>query len=186
LVIVFLLTGCAAFGAADQYLGSLTRFWAHAWEVPALSAPWLVLPFLLGRTQRSAPAAAVVGGVGTLLALVAYGLMTISPLEQAQFTLPSFIAFARSNTLWFAGSAVTGPAFGYLGHRWGIAQDRLAAALLTGAVLLEPLAHGVPHQPLPLSQIPFGVVTVTELLVGAAMGIWFGIRRSTVTASTTS
>ena len=71
-MIGLVLVACAAFGALDQYSGSLTRFWALAWEVPALSAPWLLLPFVVGTSQRGAWRAAVVGGLGTLVALVGF------------------------------------------------------------------------------------------------------------------
>jgi len=41
----------ALFGAGDQYLGSFSM---HPWmaDVSLLSAPWLVLAFLAGWTQR--------------------------------------------------------------------------------------------------------------------------------------
>jgi hypothetical protein len=47
-----------AFGAADQYLGSLTgsgHAWATGWstDVSLLSAPWLLLPFLLAPRRHS-------------------------------------------------------------------------------------------------------------------------------------
>ena len=177
-MIVLLLAACAAFGAVDQYVGSLTRFWPLAWEIPALSAPWLVLPFLVGRARRDALSAAVWGAVGTFVALVAYGLMTISPIEHAHFSLIAFTAFARSNVLWFIGTAIIGPLFGYLGYRWAAARARLAASIIAGAVLLEPFVHAVPYQPPLLSHIPFGVVTAAELVVGVAMAAWFWRQRS--------
>jgi hypothetical protein len=42
----------AVFGAADQYLGSWP---GHGWAADAslLAAPWLVLPFAVGHSQRS-------------------------------------------------------------------------------------------------------------------------------------
>ncbi len=174
---VLLLLGCAAFGAADQYVGSLTRFWVHAWEVPALSAPWLLLPFVIGCTQRSPQRAAVLGAGGTLVALLGYGLMTISPIEHAHLSVASLTEFARSNALWFLGSAVTGPLFGRLGHRWHVARARHAAAVAAGAVLLEPLVHAAPHPGVPLGSIPFGAVTGTELLLGIGLAAWFAWQR---------
>ena len=186
-VIALVLAGCAAFGAADQYVGSLTRFWSQAWEIPALSAPWLLLPFLVGRTQRSPWRAALAGAVGTLVGLAAYGAMTISPVEHAQFTLAGFVAFARSNLLWFLGSALTGPAFGYLGHRWRLDRSRLAAVAAAGAVVLEPFVHASVHRPAPLSAIPLRVVTGTELAIGLAMAAWFArqsVGRSVISSRT--
>lgn len=173
LVVGIVLLACATFGAADQYVGSLTRFWALAWEVPALSAPWLLIPFVVGRLQRNAVRAAVWGGLGTLAALVGYGLMTVSPIENAPFTVDSFVAFVRSNLLWFVAGAMSGPLFGWLGHRWRFARDRRAASLTAGAVLLEPLVHATGCRGVPISVIPFGPVTAAEFVVGLLMAIWF-------------
>ena len=172
-MIGLVLLACAAFGAADQYVGSLTRFWALAWEVPALSAPWLLIPFLIGRSQRSAGRAAVLGALGTLVALVGYGLMTVSPIENAPFTVASFVAFARSNVLWFAGALLSGPLFGWLGQRWRAGRDRVAACLMAGVVVLEPVVHAMSHPGVPLSVIPFGPVTAVELAVGLTLATWF-------------
>jgi hypothetical protein len=177
-VIVLVLAACALFGAADQYVGSLSRFWSHAWEIPALSAPWLVLPFLVGRSRRDPVSAALFGAVGTLLALVGYALMTISPIEHAHFSVVNFLAFARSNALWFLGAVISGPPFGFLGYRWRVARARVAASLTAGAVLIEPLVHAIRFQQLPLSHIPFGTVTSAELVVGGAMAVWFGWQRA--------
>jgi hypothetical protein len=44
-----------AFGAADRSLGTI-RFGPWAWTVSAMSAPWLVLPFVVGMPKcASAP-----------------------------------------------------------------------------------------------------------------------------------
>jgi hypothetical protein len=177
-VIALVLVACAAFGALDQYVGSLTRFWALAWEVPALSAPWLLLPFVVGTSQRGAWRAAVVGGLGTLVALVGYGLMTVSPIEHARFSVGSFGAFARSNLLWFVGGAMSGPLFGWLGHQWRVARARLAACIAAGAVLLEPLVQASGFGGLSFGVIPFGLVTATEFAIGLAIALWFAWQRS--------
>jgi hypothetical protein len=57
MLVVLLLVLSALFGAADQYLGSLPG--AHLWaaqmpwltDVSLLSAPWVLLPFLVGATH---------------------------------------------------------------------------------------------------------------------------------------
>ena len=180
-MIGIVLLVCAAIGAADQYVGSLTRFWALAWEVPALSAPWLLIPFVVGTRQANALRAAVLGGLGTMAALVGYGLMTISPIENAPFTVDSFLAFARSNLLWFVAGAVSGPLFGWMGQRWRTDRDRLAACITTGVVLMEPLVHSTSYPGVPSSVIPFGPVTAMELLVGLSMATWFAWRLSVTT-----
>ena len=72
------------YGAVDQYLGSLT-FLVHFGRWPStasqMSAPWLVLPFLLGCSQVRARRAALLGLVVTEAALIGYFAMTVSPLE---------------------------------------------------------------------------------------------------------
>lgn len=168
-----MLLACAAFGALDQYVGSLTRFWSLAWEVPALSAPWLLIPFVAGGRQPTVRRAAVVGWLATMAALVGYGLMTVSPIENAPFTVDSFVAFVRSNVLWFAGALISGPFFGWLGLRWRDRRDRTAACFAAGAVLLEPLAHTQGFDGLPLGVIPYGPVTAGELALGVLMAVWF-------------
>ena len=52
MVIALVLLLAAAFGAGDRYLGSLVH---HPWgaDVASLSAPWLLLAFLAGATQRN-------------------------------------------------------------------------------------------------------------------------------------
>src|ERR687886_2002634 len=85
----------ALFGAGDQYLGSFSM---HPWmsDVSLLSAPWLVLAFLGGWTQRDARRAAVLGLGCTLSALIGYGVMTLSPVENAHAGIASIAAFAAS------------------------------------------------------------------------------------------
>src|SRR5436853_7609565 len=70
-----------AFGAADQYLGSRTVT-LGPWAATAaqLSAPWLVLPFLIGVSQQRARKAAVLGLVVTMSALLGYFALTCSPM----------------------------------------------------------------------------------------------------------
>ncbi|MDX6198357.1 MAG: hypothetical protein QOJ79_1508 [Actinomycetota bacterium] len=169
---------CAAVGAADQYVGSLTRFWALAWEVPALSAPWLLMPFVVGARQSKALYAGLFGALATLAALIGYGLMTVSPIENAPFTVESFAAFVQSNRIWFVAGTVSGPLFGWLGYRWRCDRDRLAACIAAGAVLLEPVVHSAGIRGLRVSVIPIGPVTATEFVVGMFLGVWFARQRT--------
>lgn len=175
-VVLVMLAVCAALGAADQYVGSLSRFWSAAWEVPALSAPWLLLPFAVGVVQRDWRRAALVGWLATLAALVGYGLMVISPVEHAHFTFAAFVAFVRSNRLWFAGAALSGPLFGCVGRWWAVSRAWPAAAVTAGAVLLEPLFHPVANRALPVGDVPLGPVTGAEFAIGVALAGWFGWR----------
>jgi hypothetical protein len=180
-----LVFACGAFAALDQYIGSLTRFWPLSWQVPALSAPWLLMPFAVGvvagRRKHAAVGAALLGAAATYVALVGYGLMTVSPIENAPFTIASFLAFVRSNAVWFLGGAFSGPVFGWLGHRWTVARSRLAGGLAAGVLLLEPFLHAQRTTHLRLSQIPLGLVTMTEAVLGLALAGYFWWRRSSAT-----
>src|SRR5438093_959824 len=107
----------AIFGAGDQYLGSLSWVpWGA--DVSLLSAPWLVLAFLAGWTQRDPRRAAAVGLACTLAAVAGYGAMTLSPVENAVVTLRSISGFARSENDVIVGGLVTGPLFGWFGQQW--------------------------------------------------------------------
>ena len=78
------ILGGFAFGAGDQYLGSLTAgsvLGTWTWTVSGMSAPWLVLPFVAGMTQERARRAMALGLVATMAALAGYFAMSHSPLE---------------------------------------------------------------------------------------------------------
>jgi hypothetical protein len=152
-----------AFGGADQYLGSLS---AHPWtaDVSLLSAPWLVLAFLAGWTQREPKRAALLGFACTASALVGYGLMTLSPVENAHLTTQSAAAFLRSESRVVVGGLITGPLFGWLGNRWRNDRAWLGALAAAGAVCLEPLARLSAGE-----AIRFRTVWVAEVAVGLAM-----------------
>lgn len=78
---VLLLALATAFGAGDQYLGSLS---AHPWgaDVSLLSAPWLVLPFLAGATRREPRRAAALG-------LACAAALCLEPLARRAGTSPT-------------------------------------------------------------------------------------------------
>ena len=164
-----------AFGMADQYLGSLSsRIGGWAAAVSQLAAPWMVLPFLAGMTQNRARRAMAVGVVATVAGLLGYFGRTCSPWE----TIPVvefprcfvFLVRAPYNPVWIAGGLVTGPLFGYLGHRWRVDKWWLGAALVTAAFLLEPLARRV---------VGFlagpAVVSAAEIALGIVIGAAFAV-----------
>ena len=154
------------FGGTDQYLGSLS---GHPWatDVSLLSAPWLVLAFLAGWTQREPKRAALLGFACTAAALVAYGLMTLSPVENAHLTAHSAAAFVRSESRVVVGGLITGPLFGWFGNRWRIDRAWLGALAAAGAVCLEPVARVYAGQ-----AIRFRSVWMTEVAFGLAMVIY--------------
>lgn len=169
-----------AFGAADQQLGTLTAE-LGPWTSTAaqMSAPWLVLPFLIGLTQSDARRAAVLGLVVTASALVGYFAMTYSPLEIHPWTLDrftsGFVAVTTSgyNPFYILGGLVTGPLFGWLGQRWRLRRSWGSAAIVTGALCLEPLARSasgqlMPPAPVWVAEVVFGIV-VAALFAYALM-----------------
>jgi len=134
-----------AFGAGDQYLGSLRSLvtlgpWAVA--VSGMSAPWLLLPFVFGCTQDRAGRAAIVGLVATTSALAGYFAMTVSPMEGVALrSLPGAgEALLRSNLPVIVGGLVSAPVFGVLGRRWRTDRWWVAAVAVGGAFVLEPVA----------------------------------------------
>jgi hypothetical protein len=163
-VITVVLLGAAVFGAADQYLGSFpTITWGIATSL--LSAPWLLLAFLAGWTQRRAKPAALLGLAATFSALAGYMLMTLSPVEGAQLTWDSAAGFVYSSAKDFLGAVVTGPLFGWFGHRWRVARDRVGALVTAAAFALEPLAHASTHT----TPIASAIVTRAEIAAGLLM-----------------
>jgi Family of unknown function (DUF6518) len=161
--VVLALVLAAAFGAGDQYLGSLS---AHPWgaDVSLLSAPWLVLAFVAGATQRDPRRAALLGLACTYAALLGYGVMTLSPIENAHLTLTTLRGFVLGERNVFIGGIVTGPLFGWFGSRWRT-RRAIAGALVTAATLcLEPFARTTS-----VSTIRYRDVWVAEVAAGLAL-----------------
>jgi hypothetical protein len=161
------------FGATDQYLGTI-RFDPWAWTVSGMSAPWLVLPFVVGMTQGRARRAMALGLVVSVAALVGYFAMTYSPMESipaSQF-FKGFLTIVRTgyNPLWIAGGVVIGPLYGLLGHRWRVARSWVSAALVTSALCFEPLARRVVGM-----LAPQPIVWWTEVAVGVAAAVSFAV-----------
>jgi hypothetical protein len=173
-----IVIGGLIFGAGDQYLGTVHAVSAIGWwsiSVSQLSAPWLILPFLVGMTQERPRRAAVAGLVVTLAALTGYFLMTLSPMEGVHLSLVNIRGLLSSNQLNEIGGLIFGPLFGWLGYRWHARRWWPAAALVTCALCLEPFAVTVVGRNVGRS----GLVWAFEIVFGVAVGIWFlaSIRR---------
>jgi len=175
LTVPLALLVAAAFGAADQYLGSLTGSghpWAAGWstDISLLSAPWLVLPFVAGATQREPRRAALLGLACTYAALLGYAAMTFSPIEHAHLTLAGLRGFAISERSVLVGGIVTGPLFGWFGQQWRT-RRAIAGALVTAAALcLEPLARRASINPIQdravwLAEVVAGLAFAAAVLV---------------------
>ena len=175
----------AAWGAGVQYLGSLVH---HPWgaDVASLSAPWLLLAFLAGSTQRSPWRAALLGLGATFAALVGYFLLTDSPLEGAHYTLANTHGFFLSNAPVVIGGIVTGPLFGWFGQQWRT-RRRIAGALVAAAAFcLEPFLRRAAVRPIHMLGSSYAVtnpidshlVVVAEIAVGLALAVVVLIRRA--------
>jgi hypothetical protein len=169
-----IVIGGLVFGAGDQYLGTIHAVNAMGWwstSVSLLSAPWVILPFLVGAMQGRSRRAAIDGLVVTLSALAGYFAMTLSPMEGVHFSLVSLRGLLGTNQLNEIGGLVFGPLFGWLGYRWHTRRSWLAAALVTGALCLEPIAVTVAGRNVGRS----GFVWAFEIVVGVAVGTWFRV-----------
>lgn len=165
-----LLVASGIFGAADQYLGSFpTLSWGASASL--LSAPWLLIAFVAGWTQRTNRGGMVVGLACTYAALVGYGLMTLSPVEGAHLTWRTALGFCQSEAPVLVGGLLTGPLFGWFGHRWRVSRAWLGALLTAAAFCFEPLAQTIVN-PGVISSRP---VMTAEIAVGIALLGYVGV-----------
>jgi hypothetical protein len=177
MIVVVALVLAALFGGGDQYLGSMS--W-HPWaaDVSLLSAPWLVLAFVAGWTQRDPRRAALLGLACTASAFLGYGLMTLSPVENAQLSLHSVVAFVQSESPALVGSLFTAPLLGWFGQRWRTDRAWVGALATAALVCLEPLAR------IPAGRaIRFRAVSLAEVAVGVAMVLYFAAAARAAQAS---
>jgi hypothetical protein len=160
-VIVLALFLAALFGAGDQYLGSFSM---HPWmaDLSLLSAPWLVLAFLAGSTQREPKPAALLGIACTFSALLGYAVMTLSPVENSHVTRTAVAGFVVSETVVIAGGLATGPLFGWFGQQWRVGRAWLGAVATAAALCFEPLArisagHAIRSSTVLLAEVALGI-----------------------------
>jgi hypothetical protein len=175
LTVALVLMLSAAYGAAAQYLGSVVHTWGPA--VASLSAPWLLLAFLAGATQRDPLRGALLGLAATFAALVGYFLLTDSPLEGAQYTLANTHGFFLSNAPVVIGGIVTGPLFGWFGQKWRTRRAIAGALIAAAAFCLEPLARRAAVRPFHMlgsgyavtNPIDSHIVVLAEVFAGLAL-----------------
>ena len=160
----------ALFGAGDQYLGSFSM---HPWmaDVSLLSAPWLVLAFLAGCTQREPKGAALLGMGCTFSALIGYGAMTLSPVENARMSVTAAAAFIGSEGGVIIGGVLTGPLFAWFGQRWQVDRAWRGALATAAALCFEPLAR-IPTG----NAIRSSTVLLAEVAAGIGMMIYIASR----------
>ncbi len=189
---LLILAAAVAFGAVDQYLGSLFSNFATA--VSGMSAPWLLLPFAAGAAQATAAQATAAqatrpgaagsrarwlraagfGLAATWLAVIGYVLMIDSPMEGVHLTVRVATATVRSQWPWWLGGLVSGPLYGVLGWLWRSRRSWLSAALAAIPVLFEPVLGRFGFRP---------AIDVTASYAEAAAGLalagyfWYFRRR---------
>jgi hypothetical protein len=179
--VVLALVLSAAFGAGDQYLGSLTgsgHLWAVGWssDLSLLSAPWVVLAFVAGATQRD-PRRAICLGLGcTYAALVGYAIMTLSPVENAHLTVASLRGFIISERLVLLGGIFCGPLFGWFGQQWRTRRAVLGALATAACLCLEPLARKVTINPITYRDVWIGEVALGLVFAAAVVVLRFSSR----------
>jgi hypothetical protein len=171
-LVVAALAG-ATFGAGDQYLGSVAS-WPWSWQVAGLSAPWLVLPFLLGMAQRTPRRAMLVGATTAVTAVAAYCAMILSPMEGTHLTSPltQIVDTTRSQWPWFLGALVVAPLYGLLGHRWRTRRTAWCVGVLVATVCLEPVARVLVGQLQPdrtvwLAEVACGLAAATAVVAAS-------------------
>jgi hypothetical protein len=183
LTVALVLVLSAAYGAGAQYTGSIVHSWGPA--VASLSAPWLLLAFLAGATQRDPVHGALLGLGATFAALVGYFLLTDSPLEGAQYSLANTHGFFISNALVVTGGIVTGPLFGWFGQQWRTRRAITGALVAAAAFCLEPLARRAAVRPIHMLGHGYAVtnpidshfVVVAEVAAGLALATMVLARR---------
>jgi hypothetical protein len=176
MIVALALVLSAAFGAGDQYLGSLPgsgHFWATGWstDISLLSAPWLVLPFVAGATQKVPRRAALLGLACTYAALLGYGLMTLSPIEHAHLTVATVRGFFISERSVLIGGIVTGPLFGWFGQQWRTRRAITGALVTAAALCLEPFVRRATIDPIGrrdvwLTEVAVGLAFAAAVIVG--------------------
>jgi hypothetical protein len=143
---------------------------AWASTVGTASAPWLVLPFAFGCSQAHPRRAMALGLAATVAALSGYFVLMWSHLEEVWLSqsLPHLPTLLRSQWANIVGGLVAGPLFGLLGQRWRARRSWVSAALVAGALCLEPPARWVAGQ-LP----PPALVWELEIATGVVLALFF-------------
>jgi Family of unknown function (DUF6518) len=185
MVVVLAFVLSAAFGAGDQYLGSLLgsgHVWAAGWasDISLLSAPWVVLAFVAGATQRYPRRAALLGLGCTYAALLGYAVMTLSPVEGAHMTAGTLRGFIVSERLVLIGGIVTGPLFGWFGQQWRTRRAITGALVTAASLCLEPLARKVTIDPITYRDVWIGEVAIGLALAAAVLFSRFSNRFSRI------
>jgi cytochrome b561 len=167
------------FGAADQYVGGLWSathigFWTI--DVSMMSAPWLALPFLVGARAPAASRAAWIGALATFAALLGYFTMTLSPIEGVALRQIHPLPFLVSQLHVILPAVVTGPLWGWLGHRWRTRRSWVSAVSVAVPFCLEPLARSIYGQPFAAAHAATAEAMTGILVMGLLLLVAVGRR----------
>jgi hypothetical protein len=173
--------GAFLFGAVDQYLGGLWSathigFWSI--DVSMMSAPWLALPFVFGARERVAARAAWIGALATFAALLGYFAMTLSPIEGVALRQVHPLPFLVSQLHVILPAVLTGPVWGWLGHRWRSGRSWVGAVAVGGAFCLEPLARAIYGQPFAAADVAMAEAVAGVVLTGLLVVLAVRARRA--------
>jgi hypothetical protein len=140
-IAVIIVAVAGLYGAADQFLGSRVELGEWTVSVSQMSAPWLAIAFLAGAWPGRRLQAVAMGSLVTIAAVGGYLAMTLSPVEGVAVQSIHWEPEVRSQLHIILPALMTGPAFGWLGWYWQATRTRLAAMLMAGFFVLEPLVR---------------------------------------------
>jgi DNA-binding beta-propeller fold protein YncE len=171
LVVLGSLAAAAAFGAVEQLLSLQHSSFLAA--VGGMTAPWLMLPFLVGVVRPRREGNALLGLACVWLAI---GACSAGAETGGDFTghltpgrAVSYVgAFALSHLPVLLGATVSGPVYAVLGHRWRVSQSWLPALAVTAPVMLEPAVRWLASQSV-LFWADYPPVAWAETLTGLAL-----------------
>lgn len=110
-----------------------------------ISAPWLAVGFVAGASYRGSWQAALAGLLATFAALVGFYVQTLG-LNSLTSHIGGpgglFEVIVGAHRVYFVAGVLSGTVFGVLGSLWRARRIWSAAAVLSLAFLLEPIAQG--------------------------------------------
>jgi DNA-binding beta-propeller fold protein YncE len=171
LAIVSSLLAAVAFGTVEQLLSLQHSSFLAA--VGGLTAPWLLLPFLVGAACPRREGSALLGLAAVWLAI---GACSAGAETGGDFTgqlTPGRVAgylaaVGVSHLPVLLGAAASGPVYAALGHRWRVGRSWLPALAVTVPVTLEPAVRWLASQSV-LFWAAYPPVAWAETLTGLAL-----------------
>lgn len=147
-----------------------------------LCAPWVVIPFVMGRFQMSLRQAMLAGTTAVVSCVLAFyrGSLTVDPFvlglargtptwQVAVISAARLVVFSR---VWLLAGLLVGVAGGAAGWRWRESGDRRWLLLIPGVMLAEPFCWWLYEGFLPTPAVVWWVeagaaMVLAALLLGA-------------------